>query len=108
MRSLRKIGTMNEKKYLVSEDQYSGQVVIVCRVEEWEVDTYEPTQDELDAEKYLGRKIPENIETKEMYSVKTFFHYEQGENRNTELSSERTFDKNEANRLFKMAIALTR
>lgn len=99
------------KRYLVDEDQYSGQIVVVCKTQEVEVDTYQPTQDELDAARYLYRELPTHIEKKTQYIVEMYYHYELGEN--VYISAEegtnlldiwRTFDKDEANELFKAAI----
>ena len=105
--------TLAKKTFLVSEDEYSGQVVIVCEVEEVEVDTYVPTEADLSAAMYLYREIPKNIEKKIRYTVKVFYHYELGEYAyipngdgcRNELVCWRTYDKNEANEYYKEAVA---
>lgn len=100
-----------KKVYLVDEDQYSGKIVVVCKTMEVEVDTYQPTQDELLAAQYLYRELPTQIEKKTQYIVEMYYHYELGENVyipgedvTNLLDLWRTFDKDEANELFKAAV----
>ena len=104
------------KKYLVSEDEYSGQVVIVCETHEVEVDVYVPSEEELLAAKYLYRELPKQMEMHTRYTVKAFYHYELGEyayipdgdGATNILETWTTFDKDEANEYFKQAILLTK
>lgn len=104
------------KKYLVSDDKYSGKVVIVCSTDEINVDTYRPTEDELLSAMYLYRELPKQIEKKTRYTVKIFYHYELGENAyipngdgtTNLLQTWTTLDKNEANDLFKQALLFCR
>ena len=93
-----------KKKYLVSEDEFSGQVVIVCETKEVEVDVYKPSSDEINASIYLYRELPKELVKRTLYSVKVFYHYESGETKDNLLQSWETYDKNEANELFKQAI----
>jgi len=99
------------KAYLVDEDQYSGQIVVVCKTMEVEVDTYQPTQDELLAAQYLYRELPKRIKKRTQYIVEMYYHYELGENAyipgedvTNLLDVWRTLDKDEANELFKAAV----
>ena len=97
------------KRYLVSEDEYSGQVVIECKVVMTEVDTYIPTQDELEANKYLYREIPERIELQPRYHVSLYYHYEDEFNRaNNCLFYEIGRTAEEGNELFKQAKLIAR
>ena len=100
-----------KKIYLVSEDEYSGQVVIVCETREVEVDTYIPTPQQLESAIYLYRELPKRMEIKTQYIVKAFYHYELGEfayigDCTNNLFLERTFDKDLANEYFKQAVLL--
>ena len=93
------------KKYLVDEDQYSGQMVIICNTEEIEVDTYQPTQDQLDAAIYLYRELPKVMERKTRYEVSGYYHFEEfGADYRNNLFTWITFDKDEANQNFKNAV----
>lgn len=101
-----------KKRYLVSNDEYSGQVVIICETKEVKVDTYKPTQDELSAAIYLYRELPKQMEIKTKYIVKIFYHYElgedayipEGEGSTNLLEQWVAWNKDEANELFKQAI----
>jgi len=105
-----------KKAYLVSTDEYSGQVVITCETREIEIDTYKPTADQLLAAQYLYRSLPTQIEKKTQYIVKIFYHYELGENAylpdgdgaTNLLECWKTLDKTEANNLFKAAVQFTK
>lgn len=103
-----------KKRYLVSNDEYSGQVVIICETKEVEVDTYKPTQDELSAAIYLYRELPKQMEIKTKYIVKIFYHYELGEDAylpegyTNLLEQWSAWNKDEANELFKQAINFCR
>ena len=93
------------KRYLVSEDKYSGQVVIIC-------ETREIMQERLinpEQVMYLyDEPIYEELGFKTLYTVKAFYHYEQGETDEGLLYWESTYNKNEANEFFKTALILTR
>lgn len=98
-----------KKTYLVSEDQYSGQVVIECEVVMTKVNVYQPTADELEANKYLYRELPKQIEVQPRYHVSAYYHYEDEFNRaHNCLMYEIGRTKEEGNELFKQAMALTR
>lgn len=93
------------KKYLVSEDKYSGQVVIICEAKEVECRRL------LNAEqvKYLYHEpVYEDAGTEMMYNVRAYYHYELGERSDNVLMNEFTNNKERANELFKEAIAVTR
>lgn len=92
-----------KKAYLVSEDEFCGQVVIICETKEVEVDTYVPTKQEMDSAIYLYRELPKNIEKKTLYIIKVFYHYESEENAYL-LKEFKTFNKDRANELFKASI----
>lgn len=97
------------KRYLVSEDKYSGQVVIECEKVMTEVDTYIPTQDEIEANKYLYRELPKQIEVLPRYHVRAYYHYEDEFNRAQNcLFYEIGKTAEEGNELFKQAILLTK
>ena len=104
------------KRYLVDEDSFSGQIVIVCETREVEVDTYKPTEYELQAAHYLYRELPTRMEKKTQYIVKLFYHYELGENAyipdgegtTNLLEMWTTLDKDEANEYFKQAILMAK
>ena len=102
-----------KKKYLVSEDQYSGQVVIVCETKHYMLDAYEPTQEEILTAMQLYRDIPvRDLQMLPVYTVKIFYHYELGENAYVPggegttnlLESWTTMDKDEANDFFRQAL----
>lgn len=95
-----------KKTYLVDEDEFSGKMVIICKTVEVEVDTYEPTKDELNAAIYLYRELPQKIEKRTRYEVSGYFNFQDGgeNNRNNELFKWVTFDKDEANENFKQAV----
>lgn len=97
-----------KKRYLVSNDEYSGQVVIICETKEVEVDTYKPTSDELLSAIYLYRELPKQMEIKTKYIIKIFYHYELGEGYTNLLEQWSAWDKDEANELFKQAINFCR
>lgn len=100
---------MMEKKYLVSEDEFSGQVVIVCKTYEKEVDVHVPTESELLANQYLYREIPKQMEMKTFYQVSAYYHYEDAYNRsNNCLFFETATNKEEGNKLFEQALLLTK
>ena len=71
---------MDRRVYIVSEDEFSGQVAIVTEVRHVMVDTYVPTQADLEANMYLYRELPKRMEEKTQYVIKIFYHYELGEN----------------------------
>lgn len=96
---------MMEKKYLVSEDEFSGQVVIICRTYEKEVDVYAPTEQEMLANQYLYREIPTQMENRTFYEVSAYYHYEDEQNRmNNRIFLETASNKEKANELFKQIV----
>lgn len=98
-----------KKIYLVDEDQYSGQIVIECEVVMTEVDIYQPTNDELEAAKYLYRELPKQIEVQPRYHVRAYYHYEDAFHRSDNcLFYEIAATKEEGNRLFKAALQYMR
>ena len=93
------------KRYLVDEDQYSGQMVIICRTREIEVDTYQPTQDQLNAAIYLYRELPKVIEKRTVYTVEGYYRFEEyGASIANQLFIWQTTDKKEANKNFRNAV----
>ena len=98
-----------KKLYLISDDEFSGKVVITCETKKEIIDTYIPTRQEINSAMYLGREIPKQMQEKTLYIVKVFYHYELGKNNQENLLREwKTFDKNEANKFFKDAIFFTK
>ncbi len=98
-----------KKIYLISEDEFSGKVVITCETKKQMIDTYVPTRQEIDAAMYLYREIPKQMQEKTLYIVKVFYHYELGKNNEKNLLRKwTTFDKNEANKFFKEAIIFSK
>lgn len=94
-----------KKMYLVDEDEYSGKMVIICRTEEVEVDTYKPTKDQLEAAIYLYRELPKVMEKRTRYEVSGYFNFQDGgEKPENELFKWISFNKDEANENFKQAI----
>lgn len=97
------------KKYLVSEDEFSGQVVIECEEIEVEVNVYQPTSEEMLSAIYLYRELPEEIEIQKRYRVRAYFHYEDKAHRYSNcLFNEWGMTKEEGNELFKMALLMMR
>ncbi len=95
----------NIKRYLLSEDEYSGQVVIECKVVMTEVDTHIATEDELSAAQYLYREIPQELEIQPRYHVSAYYHYEDAFNRSQNcLFHEIGRTKEEGNELFRAAV----
>lgn len=101
-----------KKVYLVSDDEYSGKVVIVCRTAEVEVNIAKYETQELEAAQYLYRELPEILEKRTKYIIEVFYHYElgeyayipNGEGATNFLERWSTFDKDEANEYFKQAV----
>lgn len=93
------------KRYLVDEDKCSGQMVIICKTSEIEVDTYKPTQDQLNAAIYLYRELPKQMEKKTVYTVEGYYKFEEyGASVANRLFIWQTTDKEEANKNFKNAV----
>ena len=98
-----------KKIYLISDDEFSGKVVITCETKKELIDTHIPTRQEVNASMYLNRDIPKQMQEKTVYIIKAFYHYELGKNNeNNLLRKWKTFDKNEANKFFKDAILFTK
>lgn len=88
------------KKYLFSEDQYSGQVVIICDSHKEEFrECLNPDQVHYLYDEPLYRYYTDTV-----YEVRVYYHYELGENEDNELFNKWTTDKNEANEYFKQAL----
>ena len=90
------------KKYLLDEDCYSGQIVIICEAEEVEVRHLENAD-----QVYYLYDEPLYSYTKHIeYSVKSYYHYEDEAHREEHcLADWRVLDNKEyANQLFKDAI----
>ena len=66
------------KRYLVSEDKFSGKVVIICKSEEVMVDVYKPTIQDINANMYLYREYPAKYEIKTQYTIEAYFDYKEG------------------------------
>ena len=95
------------KKYLVSEDEYIGQLVIICDTYEREIDVYVPTTDQINAAMYLYRELPKQMEMRTFYRVRVIMHYEDTYNHSDNcLFYETTTDKDKGNELFKQALLL--
>ena len=97
--------TNMKKEYLYSEDKYSGQVVIVCESEEIE------QQELLNSEQvqYLYDEPLYRTYMATCYTVKIYYHYEDVENRENNLLADwYTYDKKEANQLFKDALVFVK
>ena len=99
------------KKYLVSEDQYSGQVVIICETCEVEVkvDTRSPEQAYADMVMGRDHSYAMKSEMRTAYKVKAIYHYEiEAEREENIIFNETAWTREEGNELFKQAVLFCR
>lgn len=90
------------KKYLLSEDKFSGQVVVVCTAEEVEYKHW-LTEEEL---RYSCDNSLYHMVKRMLYTVKAYYHYEEAETREERcLFNEHCYDnKDMANEIFRQAV----
>ena len=92
------------KKYLVDEDSFSGQIVVVCESTEVEVQIMTNS----DQVHFLYDEPLYKTENKIQYRVRAYYHYELPNREERCLFDESTFNKDRANQLFKDAVAYMR